>query len=1405
MGTPPPLPEPVRGLRLEERAPSITTLIVDAVKAVSSASVGPVCASDLLSAVQVDVPGLQPSRFAGFAADAPNVSARPHTSPFAVVAGGDEGSCTAGSPIGDDAISQHDALTHCQQQQQLMGQQHAEPARLSMPSSPFESGRVTTSIGGHFASQGAETHHQAIGAARAKQHSEPAAPVSPHPWSPASVQGHLWNHADDGVLRSGGGGGQRISDPAVLALPLSAPNPLTNATAAPSRRVLSDLHLPSSASSVSPLDAAEEELSPRLQKRLEAMLPDVLRSLLPSLLPALVPAAVAAALPAASSAAAASPAASSLESILPALLEAALLPALATSLPKAIAATTSVLFKAAAATAATAAPEEVSRLPPPPPAAAASGERQQSTSLEQQCAAEAQLVRMLFGADGLEQQQPAAAAAPSVLDVAAAIASRGSSAAGSDHSASRAGSPTGSGTGSGARSPAGQRIDSSAPVVVVAAQQQQQQQNEDDDAILHQFEQQVKATAVGTVSAGASDRAPARRPSLAAFAGATTSLNTAAGDMFSRRLSDTNCHLVATTGGGGSGARTAAAGRPPVNVAKIPAGHSPNGHGHVVVVGGQQNPQQQQQQQQLLPYCRSSGGSGGGGGGNSTHSLMGHPEDGVSSSSADDALSSCSGGDMPSPYNDLHAVALSLGTGGAVNSGANSFLLSGGSGGDVTGADAAATGLYGISGDMLLDRLQQVHQSQHSAAAAAAAAGGHHVASPAELLRSQLAAAQQAQQQQQSTQAATTAAAVSAALFAQQQQQQQQRQQQQQQEAQAQAAAVCAQQQLQQLQQLQAFVSGRSLSEQDLVVPPSPPLGTVAAAAGGGVPWRRSSATDATFGASAADLWQSDADALGFAAAQLALGQQQQQQQAQQQQQVMAAGILQQQQQQQAAAAAAQQQHQQLLAQSLAAVAAANAAGRAVRPEDFLAFGAAGLQLPAASTAGLGGQAAAAQLAAAAAAAAGGGGGAAAATATDLASYMDAALRRMLLVSPQVASELARACGAFSGAHAQLHHLCCVIAEQLLDVAAMAPEVAAALLRALAAHRARGAQATDVDPRVMGRILQLLRAGPAGRQLCLVSLEQWVDGLSRIHKRRAYLDTILHNYQLTLKRLVQAMGHQVHAVNMALPRQLLNDLSPRALLLLTAELAPYPLLQPRRWSEEIIWTLTQMHAMGVDMPAAAGVAAQQAAAAAASPPASAFQWELRRALAATAEDIATAGGGASAACGQSPPGGGGAALAGLLAGSGGQGGGSSGSTTPGGTSVPWAAHAALHRHLLLGLRRVQSRFFSDRLRKMHGLYGDSVEALLRSSLPQDVLVPEREVVVLVAVLLMLECRMRPEDFDAAFGRDLQRCLAVSSVEEVAARLRCGLVPDSPLRVDPHKSRALSQLLKMGLLPGQAQF
>ncbi|GLI60896.1 hypothetical protein VaNZ11_003127 [Volvox africanus] len=1391
MGTPPPLPEPARGLRLEERAPSITTLIVEAAKTMSSSCVGPVCASDLLSAMPADVAGLQPARFAGFPADAPNVAARSHVSPFAIAAGDDEPSCgIRGSP--SSTVEGAELAPNCQQ---------SESVRLPMPPiSPFESSRAPCPIGTAIGSASAQGVIEAQGKSCLKQHSDsgtdfksrnPPEPIAPPHWSPSSFHCH-WERSD-------GTTGPRISDPSALALPLSAPSPLSGIPAVGdgSRRVLADLTL------ALPSPAAAEKLSPRVRQRLESLIPEVLRGLFPALLPKLMPAAINAALPAASSVLTsgknntnsntALDSLSRVESLLPVVLEAALTPALATALPKAVLATLNLLFSAACTGAASAIDtDEEQRLPAvsPAPATAASGgsgtsisappllcsepgaaaaavtaaattanaapaaagERQQSMSLEQQSAAEAQLLRMLFGVDGNEslQQQlhqdvakiKAKVATPCVLDVASAIASStGSQGSGP---ASRVGSPTSSGISSpaeqlGSRPPSSTR--STAEGTTTAASQ---------DNLEH--------AAVAPLAAAAAPVSAVRRPSLAASAGANTGaaapLSATGGDSYSRRLSETN-H--------GSSVAPAAASRPASYCFAMSAKDPGQGNSTAGV------------NQTQLMCSRRSGGSGGGG-------SMGHGEDGMSS--VEDALSTCSGGDLPSPYTEICAgLGSALGTGATVNSSAvGSFLMHSGNSADST----AATGLYGISADTLLDRLQQVHQSQHSAGPASGiSVPVGHIASPAELL---VAAsrnggagaaggviASQLVQQAQSSQAA-----VAAALFMQQQQQQRQ----QQQEAEA---AVAAQQQL---QQLQALVVGRSLSEQDLV-PSSPPLSTTAVA--GGMQWRRSSGTNVAFGG---DLWQTDADALGFAAAaQLALGQQQQQQA------IAAAGLLQQQQQ--------QQQQQQMIAQSLAAVAAANAAGRAVRAEDFLTFGTnvsgTGLQMQAAS--GLGSQAAAAQLAAATAAA-----GGAAPSATDLASYMDTALRRMLLVSPQAASELARACGAFSGAHAQLHHLCCIIAEQLLDVAAMAPEVASALLRALAAHRTRGAQATDVDPRVMGRILQLLRAGPAGRQLCLVSLEQWVDGLSRIHKRRAYLDTILHNYQLTLKRLVQAMGHQVHAVNMSLPRQLLNDLSPRALLLLTAELAPYPLLQPRRWSEEIIWTVTQMHAMGIDMPAGVSHGGATAVAGQGSTPTSAFQWEIRRALAATADDIATAGG-AAAACGQSPPGAGGAGpLAGIGLGSGnvaaasaGQVTGSSGATTPGGAAVPWAAHAALHRHLLLGLRRVQSRFFGDRLHKMHGLYGEAVEALLRSSLPQDVLVPEREVVVLVAVLLMLECRMRPEDFDAAFGRDLQRCLAVSSVEEVANRLRCGLVPDSALRMDPHKSRALSQLLKLGALPGQPQF
>ncbi len=164
---------------------------------------------------------------------------------------------------------------------------------------------------------------------------------------------------------------------------------------------------------------------------------------------------------------------------------------------------------------------------------------------------------------------------------------------------------------------------------------------------------------------------------------------------------------------------------------------------------------------------------------------------------------------------------------------------------------------------------------------------------------------------------------------------------------------------------------------------------------------------------------------------------------------------------------------------------------------------------------------------------------------------------------------------------------------------------------------------------------------------------------------------------------------QVHAVNMSLPRQLLNELSPRALLQLTAELAPYPLLQPRRWSEEIIWTVSQLHAMGADMvlanaPATANGNGNGAGANGANNGSlCAFQWEVRRALAAAAEDVGTRPDGSPA----SPPSGCPTQQS---------------ATCPSGTAVPWAAHAALHRHLLLGLRRVQTRYFVERLQRNQG-------------------------------------------------------------------------------------------------------
>ncbi|KAG2489523.1 hypothetical protein HYH03_011974 [Edaphochlamys debaryana] len=1176
--------EASRGLRLEERAPSITTLIVDALKASMTTSSGPVCTgpTEAPSVVPAMPAGAVPAKFSGFApeTDAP----RPPASPFASAATADV--------------------------QASAERSHADPVHDAC----FPAPRPASNAG-----------------------------AAPRNYSSNSLPGS-WSQHDDGHDRSSNIDG--------LSLPLSAhtllPQPLA------------------------PLAALT-------QQRLHALLPSVVARVMPELLPALLPSALEAAIASASAVTSTDgPDAASV----PAMLEAAVPAALAAVLPKALTATLASLIHYA--TAGASSPSTFSG----EAAAVLGGERQ--TSLDQQGAAELQLVRLLFGAEGgdVAQQQEAqrviSQGAPKALNLAELPAAPSSVHSGDSPVGAGAASAAGSGPHSPVNQPASRSSSSTAAAAAAAAAHQ------------------PAAAHLSPLSpAGAAARCLAPPPA--------------------NGQSNHHNHHAQPHASASFHAR---------------ASHHSHSHSHL--------------------------------GGPSQHLLGG--EDAMSS--VEDALSTCSNDATPSPYGEHGGGGSNGGTGAAVNSSANSFLMDSqalsansvtgtlvpgltgvdplGIGADSAADMAAAAGMYGFNRDALYDRLQQL-QGQPGAGGAA---------TPAELLMA--AASGRAMAAGGGGQGQQAAAAAAQLYAAQQAQHAQQHAQQQAQQA----------QQLQQLQQLQALVAGR---QSGCLLPTgglSEDLGPTSPNTGPGMPtWRRTSGTTgAELGLGHWTLGSSEADAVNLAAASLALNQQQQAQA-----QAAAAGLLHQQQ--------AQAQHQQYLAQSLAAVAAANAAG---------AFnGAGGLQLAAA--AGLGGAA-----------------GLPANVAADLATYMDAALRRMLLVSPQVAAELARACGAFSGAHAQLHHLCCVIAEQLLDVAAMAPEVAAALLRALAAHRARGAQATDVDPRVMGRILQLLRAGPAGRQLCLVSLEQWVDGLSRIHKRRAYLDTILHNYQLTLKRLVQAMGHQVHAVNMALPRQLLNDLSPRALLLLTAELAPYPLLQPRRWSEEIIWTVSQMHSMGVDMPLSNPAAAAAAATApGVQPPTTAFQWEIRRALAATAEDIAAAGG---AGCGQSPPGAGGsgplAGLTGQLGGLGLAGGaagasGSSGSTTPGGAAVPWAAHAALHRHLLMGLRRIQARFFQERLRKVHGLFGDAVDALLRQSLPQDVLVPEREVVVLVLVLLMLECRMRPEDFDSAFGRDLQRCLAVSTVDEVAARLRCGLVPDSALRIDPHKSRALSQLLKLGPLPGQA--
>ena len=48
-----------------------------------------------------------------------------------------------------------------------------------------------------------------------------------------------------------------------------------------------------------------------------------------------------------------------------------------------------------------------------------------------------------------------------------------------------------------------------------------------------------------------------------------------------------------------------------------------------------------------------------------------------------------------------------------------------------------------------------------------------------------------------------------------------------------------------------------------------------------------------------------------------------------------------------------------------------------------------------------------------------------------------------------------------------------------------------------------------------------------------MGLEQWADGLGRITKKTAYLDTILHNNQMTHKKLWAEAGEAVHQVGLA--------------------------------------------------------------------------------------------------------------------------------------------------------------------------------------------------------------------------------------------------------------------------------
>ena len=161
------------------------------------------------------------------------------------------------------------------------------------------------------------------------------------------------------------------------------------------------------------------------------------------------------------------------------------------------------------------------------------------------------------------------------------------------------------------------------------------------------------------------------------------------------------------------------------------------------------------------------------------------------------------------------------------------------------------------------------------------------------------------------------------------------------------------------------------------------------------------------------------------------------------------------------------------------------------------------------------------------------------------------------------------------------------------------------------------------------------RHGTSGRQLCIVGLEQWADGLGRITKKTAYLDTILHNNQMTHKKLWGEAGDAVHNIDMRLPRQLLNDVPVPGLLMLSAELATagpaLPDMQPRRWSDDAVWAFKQLYVLAcvtTALPAVASADQSAAAAAASSDPSQQalemFSLDVKEVLAQVAQDVAAA-------------------------------------------------------------------------------------------------------------------------------------------------------------------------------------